>query len=584
MKKILCVFMAVMLAASCLAFSASALNPENKSVTLHVTKYQIAQKNGETDKIGTTATLTGTSADAPEGATPLANVEFTIFKIAQLDTYISQEQIQAIDSSYNSSDKSVTYNGNTITGTSQTTGTNGVADFTVTGAEQGVYFVKETSAPEFVTEKASSFVVSLPMTNTDSRDGFMYEVYAYPKNYTTLGGAVFKMVDSSNNVALTGAKFAIYKSNGTQVTQDAYGNSIGDENHYLTTDSDGIIYVNNLAPGSYYFRETVAPEGHMLNNTNYTFTVESGKSTEVKTDNNQLVYEGIDLITGSSFQKPGVSLYVTEVGKTEDSVSFDELIRWYVISDVPSDMGTAYKKYNITVTLDETLDLVSNSLTVTFVTDRGEETADSSWYTVSDVQNQEFTVTFTDFTSLSTAKSVKLLYKVKLNETKTVMGDNIYCNALLNYKTDVIDESAYVTNQPSVYTGGFKFKNVSAKDNATALTGAKFEVYTGDHNILIATNVTPDENGLFEVKGLTSGDYYLVQTTAPQGYELKSGKINFTVTKTSYDNEQPLNVINTPTYELPLTGGFGTEVFVVIGFALITLSAIVFVVSKKAKN
>lgn len=582
LKMALCVVMAIMLAASSFVLSASALNPENKPVTLHITKYQIAQTNGETDKIGTTDSLTGTAADAPEGATPLAGVEFTIFKLGALGTYVSEAQIAEIDDSYDSSASSITFNGTTVVGTSKTTDDNGVADFTVEATEHGVYFVKETVSPDAVTEKASSFVVSLPMTNTETSDGFIYDVYAYPKNYTTLGGAVLKKIDSGDNIALSGAKFAVYHANGDQVTEDYYGNEIGDANHYLTTDSDGYIYVNNLLPGAYYFSETQAPEGYILKSDKYHFTVESGKSTEVTTVDGQLVYDGINLITADNSSKPGISVYVTELNKKEDSVSFGELIRWYIVAGVPSDMGTAYKKYDIEVTLDDELDISEKTIAVTIVSDGIEEAFPDNAYTPS-TDGQTLTVRFTDFTALSIADTVKIFYKTTLNEEKTVMGDDIKTNATLNYKTDVIEEYATDNTPASVYTCGYKFKNVSAKDNAPIPGGAEFSLYTGDHNIYIG-KVTSDENGEFEFKGLTKGDYYLVQTKASQGYEFKTGKINFTVTKTSYDNEERLPVVNAPASQLPLTGGSGTAAFTVFGLALIALSAIIFAASKKSKR
>lgn len=582
-KSLVCILMAIMLAASCFAFSASAKETEAKDVTLHITKYQIAQMNGETDKIGNTSTLTGTTADAPQNASVLKGVEFTIFKLGELGTYVSDSQITAIDATYNSANKTVSFNGNTITGTSKTTDANGVADFTVSASQQGVYFVKETAAPEAVTAKAASFVVNLPMTNTDG-NGFMYDVYAYPKNYTTLGGGILQKIDSAANKKLAGAKFALYKADGTQVTEDYYGNAIGDAaNHYLTTDANGFIYVNNLLAGSYYFKETVAPDGYILKSDKYTFTVESGKTTEVVEKDGTLVYDGISLLTADNSGKPGVNKYVTEIGKKEDSVSFGELIRWYIVADVPSDMGAAYTKYELVDTMDPELNFAAESpLTVSISTDGTTySTLAADKYTVSAVENQRFTVSFTDFNALSGAKKLQVIYKTKLNESTTVMGDDIYNNVTLNYATDVVNESAKESNPPKVYTGGFKFLKVSY-DKTTTLAGARFDVYT-DYDIKVAT-VISDSQGKFEVKGLTYGNYYLVETKAPDGYELNTAKIDFTVTKTSYYNTTPLYVTNIPTPSLPITGGMGTVIFTVAGFGLIALSAVFFVASKKSKK
>lgn len=49
---------------------------------------------------------------------------------------------------------------------------------------QGLYLVVETYAPSKVTERSVPFLVSLPMTDKENKNDWMYNVYAYPKNNT----------------------------------------------------------------------------------------------------------------------------------------------------------------------------------------------------------------------------------------------------------------------------------------------------------------------------------------------------------------------------------------------------------------
>lgn len=49
---------------------------------------------------------------------------------------------------------------------------------------QGLYLVVETFAPENITKRSAPFIVSLPMTDKETGNTWMYDVFAYPKNST----------------------------------------------------------------------------------------------------------------------------------------------------------------------------------------------------------------------------------------------------------------------------------------------------------------------------------------------------------------------------------------------------------------
>lgn len=66
---------------------------------------------------------------------------------------------------------------------------------------------------------------------------------------------------SDSNQKLAGAKFHLYDSSGNPVTADGDGTLLPDE---FITDGHGEITVNNLAPGSYYFREAAPPPYYLL--------------------------------------------------------------------------------------------------------------------------------------------------------------------------------------------------------------------------------------------------------------------------------------------------------------------------------
>ncbi|MCI9450174.1 MAG: SpaH/EbpB family LPXTG-anchored major pilin [Clostridiales bacterium] len=199
------------------------------------------------------------------------------------------------------------------------------------------------------------------------------------------------------------------------------------------------------------------------------------------------------------------------------------------------------------------------------------------------------------------------LTKISRNEAKLT-----FSNDPATGSTDEIKD-----NVP-VYTAKIVINKYDAKETSKKLSGAEFVLqnanegddlnkyykYTAEtetspakvewvNNIDEATHVTTDENGAANFDGLVPGNYKLVETKAPDGYNLLHEPQNITIDKladdtvinTATDTEVTeltltAEVANSSGSELPGTGGIGTTVFYIVGGAL-ALGAVILLVTKK---
>ncbi len=112
----------------------------------------------------------------------------------------------------------------------------------------------------------------------------------------------------------------------------------------------------------------------------------------------------------------------------------------------------------------------------------------------------------------------------------------------------------------------------------------------------IVTQMTSKNGGLFNIKGLDAGTYYLSETAAPEGYNkaddltitiggvhsenTEGTAANLTLTRTNGANK----IVDTKNSSLPSTGGMGTYLFYGVGGALAVSAGIVLIAKKRAKN
>ena len=147
------------------------------------------------------------------------------------------------------------------------------------------------------------------------------------------------------------------------------------------------------------------------------------------------------------------------------------------------------------------------------------------------------------------------------------------------------------------------------KENQQPLEGAEFELSkkAKDGSWISKGKLTGtgDDQNVFEWKGLDDGDYKIVETKTPSGYNTID-PIEFTITAKHEDKaDDPkltslsggklstgdvttgaisANIVNKSGSTLPETGGIGTTVFYVIGGMLMAAAAILLITKKRMNN
>lgn len=142
----------------------------------------------------------GTQVDTT-GLTPLAGVTFEVQQVVGVDLSTNAGWVEAADlaDAFDAGDPagSITGEGFTLAaGSSLVTDAAGVAAFT--GLPVGLYLVQETDFPAGVTPSAP-FLITVPLTDPDNRDAWLYDVHVYPKNAVT---TATKTVEDADAVQL----------------------------------------------------------------------------------------------------------------------------------------------------------------------------------------------------------------------------------------------------------------------------------------------------------------------------------------------------------------------------------------------
>lgn len=368
-----------------------------------------------------------------------------------------------------------------------------------------------------------------------------------------------------------------------------------------TVAGSGTTSISGLAAGYYLVLDstTTIPDGQ----TRSDFMLEVVKNVEVTAKDSTVTSEKkVDDKNDSNNEESATTW--------QDSADYD------IGDDVPFQLKATvaanyadYTKYELTFHDVQSAGLTFNAESVKVYVD---DTEVSSGFTVNSDPNDgcTFEIVFADLKQIEAVKAgstVRVEYTSKLNE-KAVIG------AAGNPNTSHI---TYSNNPNSTTETGktpddkvivFTYKLVANKvnENKEALKGAGFTLYkknaAGEY-VAVGEEIKGEQMTTFEWKGLDDGDYKLVETTTPSGYNTMQPQ-EFSITAThDIESADPKletlastlkdftatletgtiegSIVNQSGSTLPSTGGMGTTLLYTIGGLLVAGSAVGLVARRK---
>lgn len=483
--------------------------------TLTINKYEGTDENTSNDK-------------------PLAGVEFTIWKVADIeqDTSLSSKvgfkfvpvstltSLTAEDFKSDKTDadkytkeiydkvlaklnKNKKVEDGTLDGaikaTTKIDGTTGKASAKFTDLDLGLYLVQETKAPSQIVNKTANFLVSVPMTN-EAGKAWNYDVVAEPKNAAVYAGinlikegTTIKADGTLETVNLAGVTFVL-QSRPTGSDGSVTWTNVGS----YTTKSDGTINVNDLAPNDYRFIETGLGEnnGYILNGKPYEFTVQNDGKIKVGSK------EPTDIATiTADNEKPDLKKEVKNGNTYENAAdaSIGDMVEWKVSASVPSNVDQL-EKYSITDKMSSAITWVEAeaALNITYKSNGTPVNAETTDYTlIKPTDNQEggsWTIEFTEAgkTKLKTnnISSIEVTFKTKLNEKANIGSAGNLNDAQLDYSNAIYllgdptnpndgkkPGEDHIKDQAKVYSFAIDMTKVDGNNTATKLEGVYFDLY-----------------------------------------------------------------------------------------------------------
>ncbi|MBC1577929.1 collagen binding domain-containing protein [Listeria seeligeri] len=138
----------------------------------------------------------------------------------------------------------------------------------------------------------------------------------------------------------------------------------------------------------------------------------------------------------------------------------------------------------------------------------------------------------------------------KLIETKAPVGYELDASPV-EFTIDETHQALFVSKENAPITGSVSLEKLDSETKAK-LAGAEFELQ-GSDGATLQTGLTTNEEGTLTISDLALGDYQLVETKAPAGYELDASPVQFSITEETAKLGLLVTKENTKIPETPIT-------------------------------